>query len=82
MSNVSEELARLAKLRDEGVLTPDEFEAQKAAVLRGQNDGPTPQEPVPSSKGKLGKGCLIVVAVVSSAAAPGVPNSIAKPPSE
>lgn len=32
--SVADELAKLAKLRDEGVLTPDEFAAQKAKLLR------------------------------------------------
>jgi hypothetical protein len=31
---VSEELARLDRLRDEGVLTDQEFEAEKARLLR------------------------------------------------
>ena len=31
--STGDELAKLAKLRDEGVLTPEEFEAQKAKVL-------------------------------------------------
>ncbi|MFG3349513.1 SHOCT domain-containing protein [Streptomyces sp. NPDC048018] len=30
---VADELMRLAQLRDQGVLTPDEFEAQKARLL-------------------------------------------------
>lgn len=33
--SVADELAKLAKLRDEGVLTPDEFAAQKSALLAG-----------------------------------------------
>ncbi|WP_227999757.1 SHOCT domain-containing protein [Mycolicibacterium sp. P1-5] len=31
--SVADELAKLAKLRDDGVLTPDEFAAQKAKLL-------------------------------------------------
>jgi len=33
--SVADELVKLAKLRDDGVLTPEEFAAQKAAVLAG-----------------------------------------------
>lgn len=33
--NVSEELARLAQLRNDGVLTEEEFQVQKATVLGG-----------------------------------------------
>ena len=63
MSDVSEELARLAKLRDEGVLTPDEFEAQKAKVLN-QSHGAPPAAQAAPAKSKIGKGCMIVAAVI------------------
>lgn len=33
--SVADELVKLAKLRDDGVLTPEEFAAQKAALLAG-----------------------------------------------
>jgi hypothetical protein len=59
MTNVSEELARLAKLRDDGVLSEAEFEAQKAQVLRGS----APAEPV-KKKSKLGIGCGVIVAIL------------------
>lgn len=55
--SVSEELARLAQLRDQGVLTEAEFEQQKAAALRGDQ---SPAAGVPVKKGR-GKGCLLAV---------------------
>ena len=64
---VSEELARLAALRDQGVLTEQEFEAQKAAVLRGEStSGATPaQAAVPEKKKKaLGIGCLVLIGIL------------------
>ncbi|WP_206364219.1 SHOCT domain-containing protein [Sphingomonas sp. UV9] len=60
MANVSEELARLAQLRDQGVLSEDEFQVQKAAVLKGTPaDAPT----IAPEKKKSGaaKGCGILV---------------------
>ncbi len=63
--NVSEELARLAELRDKGVLTPEEFEAQKARVLAGEPATATSaQIAEPKKKSKAGMGCLAVVAIV------------------
>jgi hypothetical protein len=35
VGSVADELAKLAALRDSGVLTEDEFEAQKAKLLTG-----------------------------------------------
>lgn len=64
MSNVSEELARLAQLRDQGVLTQAEFESQKAALL---NAGPTPPpatEPARKPTSKAGIGCLVLIAIL------------------
>lgn len=37
VGSVADELAKLAKLRDDGVLTPAEFDAQKAALLAPRN---------------------------------------------
>lgn len=64
MSDVTEELARLAKLRDDGVLTEAEFEAQKSQVLSRNSSGPVIGAKAGGGKGKLGKGCLIVLAIL------------------
>ena len=63
MANVSEELARLAQLRDQGVLSEEEFQVQKAAVLKGT---PTADPTVVPVKKNLGaaKGCGILVLVL------------------
>lgn len=68
MTNVSEELARLAKLRDDGVLSQDEFEAQKAIVLAG---GKAAETPAPTKKRwgclkpiGIGVGILLIVSVI------------------
>lgn len=64
MTNVSEELARLAQLRDQGVLTSEEFEQQKAAVLRGDHPAsPAAETPAPGKK-SIGKGCVIAIVVI------------------
>lgn len=59
VGSVSEELARLARLREQGVLTDAEFEQQKAAVLRGEHAA-APEPVAPARKGRS-KGCLIAV---------------------
>lgn len=61
--SVSEELARLAELRDQGVLSEDEFRAQKKAVLAGNaSDGSEFGE---RKKPKTAKaGCLSVVGIL------------------
>lgn len=65
MSSVSEELARLAQLRDQGVLSEEEFQAQKAAVLStGAVVPPIPQPVEIKKKGGIGKGCGIAAAAV------------------
>lgn len=63
MANVSEELARLAQLRDQGVLSEEEFQVQKAAVLKGT---PAAASMAAPDKKKLGaaKGCGILVLVL------------------
>lgn len=61
---VSEELARLVALRDQGVLTPEEFDAQKAAVLRGAHPVTTEAAAPGVPKKKYGKGCLVLIAIV------------------
>jgi hypothetical protein len=62
--NVADELAKLAQLRDQGVLSPEEFEQQKAAVLAGGHPaGPTTAAKAAGKK-PLAKGCLIVLAVL------------------
>lgn len=64
IGNVSEELSRLAALRDQGVLTSDEFEVQKAAVLRRANSATTEAAAPVAGKKKYGKGCLALIAIV------------------
>ncbi|MFA6125060.1 MAG: SHOCT domain-containing protein [Sphingomonas sp.] len=75
MTNVSEELARLAALRDQGVLSEDEFAKQKAAVLAG-----TSPAPVPKKKGSMlrngGIGCLVIIGILIVL---GVIGSMGKP---
>lgn len=65
MANIGEDLTRLAKLRDDGVLTEAEFQEQKARLLAGEAPG-AGSEPAmpPAKKGKLGKGCLVVVGII------------------
>lgn len=63
MANVSEELARLAQLRDQGVLSEEEFQDQKRAVL---SSGSAPAgSPIPTAPKKAGlaKGCGILVLI-------------------
>jgi hypothetical protein len=62
--NVSEELVRLAALRDQGILTADEFETQKAAVLRGGHYVATEAEAPAVAKKRYGKGCLVLVGII------------------
>lgn len=64
MTNVSEELARLAQLRDQGVLTQTEFEAQKAALLNATPTPPDAAEPARKPASKAGIGCLVVIAIL------------------
>lgn len=58
--SVSEELARLAQLRDQGILTPDEFEAQKAQLLRPGGADLPPGTPAPKKRSALQTGCLAI----------------------
>jgi len=80
MTNVSEELTRLAQLRDQGVLTDAEFEAQKAALLRGDNAAPA----APPRRG-LAKGCgivgiiLIVLVIIGAMIDGGKTNTVVAP---
>jgi hypothetical protein len=68
--NVSEELARLAQLRDQGILSEDEFQTQKAAVLGGQHSAaPTaPAMPIAPAGGgtkkAIGIGCAVLLALI------------------
>lgn len=62
--NVSEELTRLAALRDQGVLTTEEFETQKAAVLRGGHPTTTEAVAPAVAKKKYGKGCLVLIGII------------------
>ncbi|MCP4027817.1 MAG: hypothetical protein GY736_16120 [Sphingomonas sp.] len=63
MAGIGDDLARLAALRDQGVLTEDEFQTQKARLL---GDKPAAAEPPmpPQKKSNLGKGCLIIVGIL------------------
>lgn len=64
--NVSEELARLAELRDKGVLTEAEFEAQKRAVLASPAaTAPAPAaSPAEKKKRSAAAGCVGLVALI------------------
>ncbi|MGI8364856.1 OB-fold protein [Sphingomonas paucimobilis] len=64
MTNVSEELTRLAQLRDQGVLTDAEFEAQKAALLNAGSTPPPHVEPARKRPSKAGIGCLVLIAIL------------------
>jgi hypothetical protein len=64
--NVSEELSRLAALRDQGVLTQEEFDIQKVAVLRGEQLTATEAIAPAAAKKKYGKGCVILIAIIVS----------------
>jgi hypothetical protein len=82
MANVSEELARLAALRDQGVLTDEEFQAQKRQVLAGGSaTTPAPELLVPARRGRLGKGCVIAVAVLGVLFIIGLALAPSTPPS-
>lgn len=60
--NISEELARLARLKDQGVLSEAEFTAQKERLLAG---GGTTSETKKSSPLKIsGVGCLVAIVVL------------------
>jgi len=57
---IGDDLAKLAALRDQGVLSDVEFAEQKARLLGGTSANVEP--PMPAiKKSKLGKGCLIIV---------------------
>ncbi|WP_267382590.1 MULTISPECIES: SHOCT domain-containing protein [unclassified Sphingomonas] len=62
--STAEELAKLAQLRDQGVLTEDEFQQQKAAVLRGDHPAtPAAVAPAPGKR-SMGKGCLVLLGIL------------------
>ena len=59
---ISEDLGRLAELKDKGVLTEEEFNIQKVKLLGG---APVVEEVLPPpTKSRFGKGCLIAIAVL------------------
>ncbi len=64
MANVSEELIRLAQLRDQGILTDAEFETQKAALLKAGSTPPPPALPARKPPSKAGIGCLVLIAIL------------------
>lgn len=68
--NVREELARLAQLKADGILTEAEFEQQKAALLARSAMSPmaappTVQATTPPQKGGALKGCLILFGLLA-----------------
>ncbi|BCA60227.1 SHOCT domain-containing protein [Sphingomonas sp. HMP6] len=81
MANISEELAQLAALRDQGVLSEAEFAAQKNALLQN-----SPATPIAPKKGNMlrngGIGCavilalLIVLAIIGSTMKPASPEKV------
>jgi hypothetical protein len=65
MAGIADDIAQLAALRDQGVITQDEFEQQKARLLNGGEKAQTTEPPIPArKKSKAGKGCLIVVGIL------------------
>lgn len=62
--STADEIAKLAQLRDQGIINNDEFEAQKAAILRGDQRSGSPATASAPTKKSMGKGCLIVAAVI------------------
>lgn len=98
MANISEELARLAQLRDQGVLSEEEFQDQKRAVLSsGAAPAGSPVSAAPKKAG-LAKGCgiavlvglgLIIIAAIfgdggtgGSGSSPATPAASTEPPLE
>lgn len=61
--SVSEELARLVALRDQGVLSEEEFQTQKAAVMAGS--GPAQAAPSKAKKSPVKVGCLTVIGIIA-----------------
>jgi hypothetical protein len=61
--SVSDELAKLAALRDQGVLTEEEFAARKQALLASPADVPAQHAP-DKKTGGIAKGCGILVLIV------------------
>lgn len=63
MAGIGEDIARLAQLRDQGVLTEVEFNQQKARLLNSS----LPPEAAPIAerkKSRTGKGCMAIVGLV------------------
>ena len=52
MSDWIEELERLAKLRNDGILTAAEFESQKRKIISGKDNQKSEKAPPPSGKGE------------------------------
>jgi len=65
MTGKFEGLERLARLRDSGVLTEDEFQSEKAKLLGGSE--PTDSAPVvhPTSEGRTGPNTVIIILVIT-----------------
>ena len=64
MANTSEELERLAKLRDQGVLTDAEFQAEKAKLLGGGGSAPQSAAPKPDKAKNTAIGCIGLVVIL------------------
>ncbi|WP_202109419.1 SHOCT domain-containing protein [Bordetella sp. 15P40C-2] len=61
---VADELSKLAELKDRGLLTESEFEAQKAKLLVGDQQAPPPTEPMVKEE-KKGSPVFITLLVVA-----------------
>lgn len=70
---IADEIAKLKKLLDDGILTQDEYDQQKSRLLNNTptestNSASSPQnqglQPSPEKPKKTGKGCLISVLIV------------------
>lgn len=68
MAGVSEELARLVALRDQGVLSEEQFERQKATLLDGATATTTPKKKSHTVRnGALGcVGLLVLLIIIAS----------------
>ena len=73
MSNLTDELTKLAELRDRGILTDTEFEAQKAQLLRG------PMPPASTSSPSMAAPPVPAAAAAAASPPPGPAASVHNP---